>query len=64
MNLAKEVVGTHLGKKGKDLDEYIKKKFPETWEHYDVNSEGILEVNWASPFMRTLCKPEKFIDLQ
>ena len=64
MALAREVVETHLGKKGKEIDEYLKKKFSETWEHYDVNSEGILEANWASPFMRTLCKPEKNIDLQ
>lgn len=64
MALAREVVQTHLGKKGKELDEYLKNKFQVTWDHYDVNNEGILEANWASPFMRTLCKPEKFIDLQ
>lgn len=64
MALAREVVQTHLGKSGKDLDEYLKKKFQPTWEHYDVNGEGTLEANWASPFMRTLCKPEKYIDLQ
>jgi len=53
-----------LSKKGKELDEYLKGKFATTWDHYDVNNEGILEANWASPFMRTLCKPEKAIDLQ
>ena len=64
MALAREVVTTHLAKKGKELDEYLKGKFATTWDHYDVNNEGILEANWASPFMRTLCKPEKAIDLQ
>ena len=64
MKLAREVVGTHLGKKGEEIDNFLKYRFDETWDHYDVNSEGIMEANWASPFMRSLCKKEKNIDLQ
>jgi len=46
------------------LDTFLKNRFEETWNHYDVNNEGVMEANWASPFMRALCKSEKDIDLQ
>ena len=62
--LASEVVETHLGYRGDQLREFMKKKFEETWEHYDVNSEGTIDAVWASPFMRALCKSVKDIDLQ
>ena len=62
--LAREVVETHLGYRGDQLNAFMKKKFGETWEHYDVNEEGTLDALWASTFMRALCKSEKDIDLQ
>ena len=62
--LAKEVVETHLGKNKTQAEEYLKKKFEETWEHYDVNNEGVMDANWVSTFMRALCKSEnQHIDL-
>ena len=61
---AQEVVETHLNKKGKDNKAFLDKKFNETWEHYDVNNDGVMDAMWASPFMRSLCKSEKDIDLQ
>ena len=62
--LATEVVQTHLGYQGEQLKAFMKKKFEETWEHYDVNDEGTMDAMWASPFMRALCKSVKDIDLQ
>ena len=62
--LAAEVVETHLGFRGDQLKAFLKKKFDETWDHYDVNDEGTIDALWASPFMRALCKSEKDIDLQ
>ena len=62
--LALEVVKTHLGFTGKKLQDFMDKKFDETWNHYDVNDEGTMDALWASPFMRALCKSEKDIDLQ
>ena len=50
--------------KGVEKDNFMKKHFNESWEHYDVNDEGVLDAMWASPFMRYLCKSEKDIDLQ
>ena len=62
-SLAAEVVQTHLGYTGDQLKAFLKKKFEETWEHYDVNDEGTIDANWASPFMRAMCKSVKDIDL-
>ena len=62
--LAREVVQTHLKFKGPKLEEFMKKKFEDTWTHYDVNDEGTMDAVWASPFMRALCKSEADIDLQ
>ena len=62
--IASEVVATHLGYKGKELKDFMTRKFDETWKHYDVNDEGTMEAMWASPFMRALCKSVKDIDLQ
>jgi hypothetical protein len=61
--LASEIVETHLGMKGVEKANFLKKKFNEAWEHYDVNDEGVMDAMWASPFMRFLCKSEKDIDL-
>ena len=61
--LAKEVVDSHLGMKGDDAKLFLKKKFEETWEHYDVNNEGTIDAQWASPLMRSMCKSVKDIDL-
>ena len=54
---------THLNKTKAQADEFMKFKFEDTWNHYDVNDDGVLDAMWASPFMRALCKSEKDIDL-
>ena len=61
--LAAEVVATHLGLKGDKNKDFLKERFEDTWNHYDVNKEGTMDAMWASPFMRALCKPIKDIDL-
>ena len=61
--IAKEVVTDHLQLKGEELSKFMKLRFEETWNHYDVNKEGTMDVLWASTLMRALCKPVKDIDL-
>lgn len=61
--LAAEVVKTHLHLKAGAIEDFLKERFEDTWNHYDVNKEGTLDAMWASPFMRALCKPIKEIDL-
>ena len=41
--LAAEVVEKHLEMKGDQAKLFLKKKFNETWEHYDVNDEGNID---------------------
>ena len=55
---------THLSKNAAAAKDFLAKKFEETWSHYDVNDDGVMDAMWASPFMRSLCKKEKDIDLQ
>ena len=51
---AKEVVGTHKGISGADLDAYMTEYFQKTWDHFDVNGAGAIEVEKSGPFMRFL----------
>ena len=60
--LATEVVGTHMGLKGKEAEDYLKTNFDETWNYYDTADHGKIEAERMSPFMRTLCK-NKYIDI-
>lgn len=52
--VAKEVVGTHFGWKGKKRDDYLKAKVPKLWKAADVNKDGFIEVARAPMFLRTL----------
>ena len=61
--IAKEVVKDHLGLKGEEAAKFMNLRFDETWNHYDVNKEGTMDVLWVSTVMRALCKPVKDIDL-
>ena len=60
--LATEVIGTHMGLKGKEADDYLKANFDETWNYYDTADHGKIEAQRMSPFMRHLCK-NKYIDI-
>jgi hypothetical protein len=55
---AKEVLGTHKGLKGDELNAYMTTYFPRTWEHFDVNGAGSLEVIKMPQFMRMLASDQ------
>ena len=52
---AYEVVGTHLGLKGKDAEDYISKYFDSTFKHFDTSGSGEIEAARMSGFFRYLC---------
>lgn len=39
----------------KKLDEYMKQYFTRTWEHFDVNNDGMLDASDMPAFMKYLC---------
>lgn len=41
---AREVLGTHKGLKGAELDKYLDTYFAKAWAHFDVNKRGSVEV--------------------
>lgn len=49
---ASEVLETHKKLTGKEKDEYLKTYFQRTWEHFDVNKTGMVEVLAMPSFMR------------
>ena len=53
-----EVLGTHKGMKGADLSSYLDTYFPRTWEHFDVNKSGKVEVSKMPQFMRFLASDQ------
>ena len=42
---AKEVLKAHKKLTGKELEEYMKTYFTRTWAHFDINKDGILDVD-------------------
>lgn len=50
-----EVVGTHLNLKGGEGDAYLKESFPALWAKYDINEEGLLDIDRMPAFLRTIC---------
>merc|ERR1719240_2338552 len=55
---AKEVLQTHKGLSGKELDAYITTYFGKAWGHFDVNQTGFIEVIKMPQFMRFLCSDQ------
>merc|ERR1719198_2299225 len=55
---ASEVLETHKGLKGSDLTEYLKLYFDKTWNHFDVNQSGYIEVIKMPQFMRFLASDQ------
>lgn len=37
---------------GKAADDYVEKYFPRTWDHFDVNGAGVIEVEKMSSLAR------------
>ena len=50
-----EVVQTHLGLKGDELNAYMDKYFDKTWRHFDTADAGEIEVARMGGFFRFLC---------
>merc|ERR1719213_786226 len=55
---AKEVLKTHKGLSGDALSTYMETYFPRTWDNFDVNGSGAVEVIKAPQFMRFLCSDQ------
>jgi hypothetical protein len=53
-SISKEVIGTHMGYKGKKGEKYLNEKFPGMWSQADVNKDGFLQAQMGPPFLRTL----------
>ena len=50
----KKIIKTLKGLKGKNLDDYLKDHFEETWANFDVNGDGSLSVEESHVFQRAL----------
>ena len=51
---AREILTKHKHLAGKDLDDYMKNYFERTWEHFDVNKDGMLDALDMTAFMKFL----------
>ena len=38
--------------KGTEARKLVKDRFPDLWEHYDVNNDGFMEIERAPMFIR------------
>ena len=56
---ANEVLKTHKGLRGAARKEYLQKYFNKTWAHFDVNKEGVIDVQKAPQFMRFLANDQR-----
>ena len=52
--VAESLVKEHKGLKDKELSTYINQQFPELWDHFDVNSQGLVEIERMSQFYKML----------
>ena len=53
-----EVLETHKGLKGAELQKYVDTYFSKTWNHFDVNQSGTIEVMKMPQFMRFLASDQ------
>jgi len=58
MAAAKEVLTTHKGLTGKQLEDYVATYFAKSWGHFDVNQTGFIEVIKMPQFMRFFCSDQ------
>ena len=62
--LAREVICTHFKKCGDAGSEFLKYRYDEAWDYYDVNKEGKLDAVGMTPqFLRHLCLPLGWVDI-
>ena len=54
-----EVLGTHKKMSAAEVKEYLNTYFPRTWDHFDVNNSGEIEVIKMPQFMRFLCSDQQ-----
>ena len=59
-----EVVQTHLKKSGAENSKFLDKYFNRAWDHFDVNHEGTMDVQWVSTLLKYMCKPVADINLE
>jgi hypothetical protein len=57
--LAKEVLGTHKGLHGAELDLWLNDHFQSTWEYYDAANQGFLAPDRMPSFMRYVANDRK-----
>lgn len=68
--VSKEVVGTHLGYDSKKTLSYLNGNgedsaiFEDTWNHFDVNKDGLVEVERMPQFLRMILGNSLEINLQ
>ena len=54
LDVSKEVVATHYSKDNAKQSGLLLDRFDETWNHFDVNHDGIVEVGRMPQFLRYL----------
>ena len=59
-----EVVRTHFFSEQAKIDLFLKERFDETWEHFDVNKDKLVEVERMPRFLRYLLGNSLEIGLQ
>jgi hypothetical protein len=59
-----EVVHTHFQYNDEQTNNWLATKFPETWDHFDVNKDGLVEVERMPQFLRWVLGNSLTINLQ
>ena len=63
--LAAETICTHFSKCGAQGAAYLDDKYDSAWKYFDVNGDGRLDaIGMAAQFMRFLCQPLGWVDIQ
>jgi hypothetical protein len=63
-SVSDEVVHTHFQYDDNQTEEYLAEKFDETWNHFDVNQDALVEVERMPQFLRWLLGNSLTIGLQ
>lgn len=61
---SEEVVRTHMFKEDKKVQSFLSEKFSDTWNHFDVNKDGLVEVERMPQFLRFMLGNSLEINLQ
>ena len=49
---------THLHKTKEEAKAYLKEKFDDAWNYYDVNHDGHVDASWVATILRFMCRPD------